>query len=63
MQHDLTETQRVLVIAGLSNTDPRTVRRFLAGEDIRRPTVRERIELAQRQLAQLQSAPPPVVKS
>lgn len=62
MQHGLTETQRVLVIAGLSGADPRTVRKFLRGEDVRGAIVKERIELAQRQLAQLQSSPAPVVK-
>lgn len=62
MQHGLTETQRVLVIAGLSGADPRTVRKFLRGEDVRGAIVKERIELAQRQLVQLQSSPAPVVK-
>lgn len=62
MQHGLTETQRVLVIAGLSGADPRTVRKFLRGEDVRGAIVKERIEIAQRQLAQLQSSPVPVVK-
>lgn len=62
MQHELTTTQRVLVIAGLSGADPRTVRKFLNGEDVRGSVVKERIELAQRQLAQLQSSPAPVVK-
>lgn len=62
MQYGLTETQRVLVIAGLSGADPRTVRKFLRGEDVRGAIMKERIEIAQRQLAQLQSSPVPVVK-
>jgi hypothetical protein len=58
---ELTQTQTVMVLAGLSGSDPRTVRTFLKTGKARE-SVRERIERAQRQLAQLQSSPVPVVK-
>jgi hypothetical protein len=45
MMLQLTETQRVQFIAGLSATDPRTVRRHLRGEELRTST-RQRIEAA-----------------
>jgi hypothetical protein len=60
MVGQLTETQIVYVLAGLSGADPRVVKRYRRGEQIRE-SVRERIELAARQLAQLQSAPPPAM--
>jgi hypothetical protein len=41
----LTETRRVQLIAALSATDPRTVRRHLRGQSLR-PSTRERIEAA-----------------
>ncbi|WP_437709389.1 hypothetical protein WMF45_33690 [Sorangium sp. So ce448] len=57
----LTKTQTVLVLAGLSGADPRTVRNYLETGKVR-GALKERIELAQRQLAQLQSSLAPVVK-
>ncbi|MGK3968264.1 hypothetical protein [Sorangium sp. So ce128] len=54
----LTETQKVLVLAGLSGVDPRTVKKHLRGEAVRE-SVRERIDLALRHLAQVQGAPMP----
>lgn len=58
---ELTQTQLVMVLAGLSGSDPRTVRTFLKTGQVRE-SVRERIERAQRQWAQMQSSLSPVVK-
>lgn len=52
----MTETGLVYVIAGLSGVDPRAVKRHRRGEPIRE-SVRERIELAERQWAHLTGAP------
>jgi hypothetical protein len=57
----LSETQKAMVVAGLAGTDLRTVKKALRGEPVR-PAALERIELAKRQLAQLQSSPVPVVQ-
>lgn len=58
---NLTPTQETLVIAGLAGTDVRTAKRALRGEAVR-PAIRERIEAAQRQLAQWQGSPVPMVQ-
>jgi hypothetical protein len=52
MMLQLTETRRVQLIAALSATDPRTVRRHLRGEPLRQST-KERIEAAVVALGQL----------
>ena len=57
MANTLTETQRVQVVAGLAGADLRTTRKFLDGKPIRGSFLRERLEIAARQLATLDGAP------
>jgi hypothetical protein len=54
---NMTPAQRVQVIAALSGADVRTVRRFVDGGQIRKAAVRERLEIAARQVEQIQAMP------
>lgn len=42
----MTREQRVYLIAGLSGADPRTVRRYLEGAEIRGTHLKERLDQA-----------------
>ena len=57
MANTLTETQRVQVVAGLAGADRRTVQKYLDGGRIRGRILRERLDIAARQLATLEGAP------
>jgi hypothetical protein len=43
-----TQTQRVMVIAGIAGADVRTVRKFLEGKPVKGAVLRERLEAAVR---------------
>jgi hypothetical protein len=57
MANTLTETQRVQVVAGLAGADRRTVQKYLDGGHVRGRVLRERLEMAARQLAALEGTP------